>query len=707
MSQERVHITIDGRTVEVPKGMLLVRRRSSPASTSRVLPSSEARARRRLPHVPCRGGRTAQAVTACTMPVSDGMVVRTQTELIDQLGRASWSSCSEPSPRLPGLRQGRRVPAAGSDVLIRAAVSRSLDPKVRKLKSAELGNFIVFDRERCIVCRRCTRFDDEIALENNLVVAERADGVVITTAPGERYDSYFSGNTIELCPVGALTSELYRFRARPWDLAKVPSVCTGCSVGCNVRLDYRFGELVRVVSRENPAVDGGWLCDRGRFNYGFVQGEGRVERPLVRMNGKLQPVSWDQALNIVAERLNAVRQGAGPQAIGFIGGGRLTNEEAYLLGKLARAGLGTANIDYRTGRQLVASYGPYAGRMVDVDSADTVLIVDTLVQERAPVLDLRVRKCARRGGRIISVGAVHGAYRVPVKRYDALPGQVGEALGGAQLLDDLSAGDKIIVLWAGHDAAIGRALDGLLAQLREMGKDVRLLILSEQGNGRGAEWMGLHPALLPGGRVAAEASARAEVEQAWGAALPAEDGLSTESMLKAAAAGSLEALVLFGANLKQTYPDGELVAAALQKAFVVAVDLFVTETAEYADVILPAAAFPAKAGAYTTLDGQVQTVQPADYPEFETWTDGQIMALAERQVNDARPTRLWQKRWRLGCTASGFLPVLPLTLLPRRWRADFASSAAGKNWSFQWNASLRRRPVLRPGIEHALTGERC
>src|SRR5690606_30638899 len=152
-------------------------------------------------------------------------------------------------------------------------------------------------------------------------------------------------------------------------------------------LDYRFGELVRVVSRENPAVDGGWLCDRGRFNYGFVQGEGRVERPLVRMNGKLQPVSWDQALNIVAERLNAVRQGAGPQAIGFIGGGRLTNEEAYLLGKLARAGLGTANIDYRTGRQLVASYGPYAGRMVDVDSADTVLIVDTLVQERAPVLD--------------------------------------------------------------------------------------------------------------------------------------------------------------------------------------------------------------------------------------------------------------------------------------------------------------------------------
>ncbi len=684
MSQERVHITIDGRTVEVPKGMLLVEAAKLAGVDIPVFchhPKLEPVGVCRMCLVEVEGQR--KPVTACTMPVSDGMVVRTQTELIDQLRKGVLELLLLNHPLdCPVCDKGGECPLQDQTYSYGPAVSRSLDPKVRKLKSAELGNFIVFDRERCIVCRRCTRFDDEIALENNLVVAERADGVVITTAPGERYDSYFSGNTIELCPVGALTSELYRFRARPWDLAKVPSVCTGCSVGCNVRLDYRFGELVRVVSRENPAVDGGWLCDRGRFNYGFVQGEGRVERPLVRMNGKLQPVSWDQALNIVAERLNAVRQGAGPQAIGFIGGGRLTNEEAYLLGKLARAGLGTANIDYRTGRQLVASYGPYAGRMVDVDSADTVLIVDTLVQERAPVLDLRVRKCARRGGRIISVGAVHGAYRVPVKRYDALPGQVGEALGGAQLLDDLSAGDKIIVLWAGHDAAIGRALDGLLAQLREMGKDVRLLILSEQGNGRGAEWMGLHPALLPGGRVAAEASARAEVEQAWGAALPAEDGLSTESMLKAAAAGSLEALVLFGANLKQTYPDGELVAAALQKAFVVAVDLFVTETAEYADVILPAAAFPAKAGAYTTLDGQVQKVQPADYPEFETWTDGQIItALAERlRVNVyASDEALAEEMARLGCTASGFAGLTADAFAAALEGGLAASSAAGED----------------------------
>ena len=233
MSQERVHITIDGRTVEVPKGMLLVEAAKLAGVDIPVFchhPKLEPVGVCRMCLVEVEGQR--KPVTACTMPVSDGMVVRTQTELIDQLRKGVLELLLLNHPLdCPVCDKGGECPLQDQTYSYGPAVSRSLDPKVRKLKSAELGNFIVFDRERCIVCRRCTRFDDEIALENNLVVAERADGVVITTAPGERYDSYFSGNTIELCPVGALTSELYRFRARPWDLAKVPSVCTGCSVG--------------------------------------------------------------------------------------------------------------------------------------------------------------------------------------------------------------------------------------------------------------------------------------------------------------------------------------------------------------------------------------------------------------------------------------------------------------------------------------------
>lgn len=632
MSQERVRITIDDRSVEVPKGMLLVEAAKLADVDIPVFchhPKLEPVGVCRMCLVEVEGQR--KPVPACTMPVSDGMVVRTQTETVEHLRKGVLELLLLNHPLdCPVCDKGGECPLQDQTYTYGPTTSRSIDPKERDVKAAELGNFIVFDRERCIMCRRCTRFDDEIAGENNLVVAERADGVIITTAAGERYDSYFSGNTIELCPVGALTSELYRFRARPWDLAKVPSVCTGCSVGCNIRLDYRFGKLARVMSRENPDVDGGWLCDRGRFNYGFVQGEDRVERPLVRIDGKLQPVSWSQAMNVIAERLSAVKKAAGPRAVGVIGGGKLTNEEGYLLSKLAKAGLGTANVDFRTGSQVVASYGPYSGRMVDVDQADTILIVDTLVQERAPVLDLRVRKRARKGGRIISVGSVHGAYRAPVQRFDALPGQIAQALGDVKLFDQLAAGEKIVVLWGGHDADVAGAVGLLLQNLKDAGKDVRLLILSEQANSRGAEWMGLHPSLLPGGRRMADAKARSQVEQVWGVALPEGPGLSTEGMLKAAATGSLEALLLFGANLKQTYPNGELVDAALRKAFVVAVDLFVTETAEYADVILPAAAFPAKAGSYTTLDGQVQAVEPADEPEFDTWTDGQIItALGE------------------------------------------------------------------------------
>lgn len=628
MSEKNVQITINGTTVEVPNGMLLVEAAKVAGIDIPVFcyhPKLEPVGVCRMCMVEVEGMR--KPVTACTLPVTDGMVVRTDTETVKtlQTGVLEFLLLNHPLD-CPVCDKGGECPLQDQTYTYGPTVSRSLDPKQRKSKAVDLGNFIVLDQERCILCRRCTRFDNEISQENNLIVGERAHDAVITTAEGQRFDSYFSGNTIELCPVGALTSDLFRFKARPWDLAKVPSVCNGCSVGCNIRLDYRFGELMRVMSRENPATDGGWLCDRGRFNYKFVNGENRIKEPHVRREGKLVPVEWRPALEEVAEKVQQIIAEKGGRAIGIIGGGRLTNEEAYLLQKLARVGFQTNNVDYRVGQQLIASYGKYSGRQTDLDDADGILIVDTLVAERAPVLDLRIRKAGRRNARIVDVGTAFGWYRYEVKRFPALPGEVGDVLAGDDVFSELKDCRKVVAVWGGHDAHAGEATTALLDRLKKAGASVHLLILSEQNNSRGAEHAGVLPQLLPGGKVASDANARQQVEKVWGKKLPAADGMDTGAMLKAAAAGQLEMLVLVGANVMQTYPDTELVTEALKKTpYVVAIDLFETETASYADVLLPAAGFPAKTGAFTSLDGLVQTVDRAQETEFDTWTDGQII----------------------------------------------------------------------------------
>ncbi|MFS8583333.1 MAG: molybdopterin-dependent oxidoreductase, partial [Limnochordales bacterium] len=416
-------------------------------------------------------------------------------------------------------------------------VSRLTMAKVKKRKAVDMGNFIIFDEERCILCRRCVRFDGEIALEGNLVVGQRAHEAIITTTDGQDFDSYFSGNTIELCPVGALTSKNYRFQARPWDLSSVPSICTGCSVGCNVRLDFRFGELVRLVAREHPDVDNGWLCDRGRFNYRYIHGEERLTRPLMRKGGQFVEVSWSEALMEIASRLRTARRDHGAGSIGFIGGGRLTNEEAYLFQKLARDVVGTPNVDHRVGGQQVASLAEYSGRIADINDADVILLVDVLPQERIPVVDLRVRRAARRwGAKLFSVGAAKPPYRVPHTHIAAAPGTTAAVLrqaagapgdGGPvqELADAVAGAKKVVVVWNGDDASVGAALLEAAAAWGAGGeRHVKVLIPGEQANSRGAEAMGVRPDMKPGF-----------------APVPADEaGLDTRAMLEAARDGRLQ-----------------------------------------------------------------------------------------------------------------------------------------------------------------------
>lgn len=671
MSQELVTITIDGKQVQVPKGMLLVEAAKYAGVEIPVFcyhPKLDPAGVCRMCLVEVEGQR--KPVTACTFPVSDGTVVNTQSDTVKSLQRGVIEFLLLNHPLdCPVCDKGGECPLQDNTFRYGAATSRSLDLKVRKPKAVDLGNFIVFDQERCILCRRCTRFDNEITQEQHLVIKERAHENVVTTADGDPFNSYFSGNVIELCPVGALTSDLYRFKARPWDLARASSVCTGCSVGCSTKLDFRFGTLLRVLGGDNPETDGGWLCDRGRFNYKFVGDEKeRVQQPLIRKNGQLVPASWDEALSEVALRIRTARRDHGGASIGAIGGGRLTNEEAYLFQKLARVGFGTPNVDWRTGEQYVASNRDFAGRITDISAATGLLLVDILLAERAPVADLRVRRASERNrAKIVAVGPAMPRYRAGLAEFKALPGEIPAALEGDGVFEALKGTERLVAIWSGRDPRVGQALAGLLQRFKDAGSEVRLLIPGEQNNAWAADAMGVRPDRLPGYRPIDDEGKRA-VEEAWRAELPEGAGLDTGAMLEAAAAGKLQALYLAGANVMGTHPDRGLAQKALENVpFLVVQDLFLTETAKYADVVLPAAGFPAKAGRYTSFDGTVQGVKQAMAPEFETRVDAEIFqgvaqAIGVKLCESAQELE-WEIQHLTGWTEGALLPAAPAELM--------------------------------------------
>jgi len=644
--QQLVTVTIDGRTVQVPKGTLLVEAAKQVGIEIPVFcyhPKLDPAGVCRMCLVEIE--KIPKPQTACTTPVTDGMVVRTQTDRVDDLRRGVLEFLLINHPLdCPVCDKGGECDLQDLTFAHGPSTSRLLDGKVRKNKAVELGNFIVLDNERCVLCRRCVRFDNEIATEGNLIVQERGHFNFITTMNDEAYNSYFSGNTIELCPVGALTSDIYRFSARPWDLAKVDSVCSGCSVGCNTKQEFRHGKLLRITNRENEAIDNGWLCDRGRFNYKYVQAENRITRPMVKKDGQFVAVTWAEAFTTITEQIKAAAAKGG---VGVIGGGKLLNEEAYLLSKFARTVLNTNNVDHRTGEQLVASLAAFPAKQTDLSDAGAILVIDTNPAETAPVLDLRIRRMIdRKKARLALIGSVIPTYRGKHARVQLKPGQTASVLNAlaavvagqkapasvadAETLKQLSAlitgGKKVTILWNGEDPSTGRALIELGNALKGGGNRVHVLIPGQANNSRGAEAMGVLPTLLPGFNAVADNRGRDAVAGVWSARnLPTQPGLNTAGMLKAAAEGQLQVLYLAGANLMNTYPDRKLAQAALEKAFVIAVDLFMNETVAQANVILPAATLAEKSGTYTTLDGLVQQVKAAKKPEGSAQPDGDIL----------------------------------------------------------------------------------
>ncbi len=599
-----VTVTIDGVDVRVPKGTLLVEAAKSihrdipvycyheklgPAGLCRVC------------LVEIEGMPKLQI--ACNTAVADGMKVHTTNPKVDDGRRAILEFFLLNHPLdCPICDKGGECDLQDYSMAYGQGSSRMVEPKYAKPKAVDLGPTIVLDEERCIVCQRCVRFDDVITQENSLRTDDRGAHTIIATATGTPYVSDFTGNVTELCPVGALTSKTYRFRSRPWDNHRTTTSCTQCAVGCQMHVDERGNTLLRTMSvSEDDALSDAWLCDRGRYNIGYVADERRVTQPLLRVDGAWNQIGYDDAVALWAEKLKAALAAGGPASVAVLGGGRLLNEEIALAAHLHRA-LGIENLDARVGSQSVVHHDGFATH-AELENCDAIVTLGRPPSQLAPVLDLRIRKAvSRRGARLFSVGDHHARSFVPETH----------AADAAALRAAFPAGAKhVAVVWDGVPRADDAAFDAFVAELGAGGATVHSYVLPETPNGRGADALGLRPG--PG-------------------------GLDTRGILEAARDGKIALLAILGANPLLRFPDRALVEAALRATpFVVVNELFLTETAALADLVLPVCGAFEKSGTTTDLAGDVLPVEGAVQPPAEVLADGDVLVLLADALGVALP----------------------------------------------------------------------
>ncbi|MER8100053.1 NADH-quinone oxidoreductase subunit G [Kitasatospora sp. NPDC094016] len=635
---ELVTLTIDGVEVQVPKGTLVIRAAERigtqiPRFCDHPLLDPAGACRQCI--VEIEGQR--KPVASCTIPVAEGMVVRTQVSspVAEKAQRGVMELLLINHPLdCPVCDKGGECPLQNQAMSTGDADTRFEGMKRTYEKPIPLSTQVLLDRERCVLCARCTRFSQQIAGDPFIDLLERGALQQVGTGDDEPLDSYFSGNTIQICPVGALTSAAYRFRSRPFDLVSSPSVCEHCSAGCAQRTDHRRGKVLRRLAGEDPAVNEEWNCDKGRFAFRYAQQRDRIATPLVRVDGELVPASWPEALARAAEGLRGARAGV-------LTGGRVTVEDAYAYGKFARVVLGTNDVDFRarphSGEEADFLAAAVAGRGVDVDGegltyerleqAPAVLLAGFEPEEESPIVFLRLRKANRdRGLKVYSVAAFasRGLAKLRGALLPAAPGTEAEwfaALAADEPLNDeagraaeLLRGPGAVILVGERLAAAPGALTAVLRLAHATG--ARLAWVPRRAGERGAVEAGLLPGLLPGGRPVAAPAARAEAAGVWGVAeLPSRPGRDTEQILTAAAHGELDALLVGGVD-PDDLPDPALADAALAAVpFVVSLELRPSAVTARADVVLPVAAVAEKAGAFLDWEGRLRMFEAALKPD--------------------------------------------------------------------------------------------
>ncbi len=651
-TRDTVSVTIDGFEIRVPKGTLVIRAAEMlgiqiPRFCDHPLLDPIGACRQCLVEVEGQRKPLASCTTTCT----EGMVARTQltSPVAEKAQRGVMELLLINHPLdCPMCDKGGECPLQNQAMSSGQGETRFTEDKRTFDKPVPISTEVLLDRERCISCTRCVRTSEEIAGDAFIDFIERGPSQFIGTAAGKPFNSYFSGNTVQVCPVGALTGAAYRFRARPFDLVSVPSVCEHCASGCRQRTDVRRGRVTRRLAGNDPAVNEEWNCDKGRWAFTYATQPDRLTTPLVRDEaGVLVPASWPHALAVAAAGFTAARDAAGPEprGVGVLAGGRLTLEDAYAYAKFARVALDTNDIDMRARahsaeeEQFLAAC--VAGRGIgvsyaDLEQAPAVLLAGFEPEDESPIVFLRLRKAVRRRRlQVFSVAALAspGLVKLSGVLLTTQPGDETAALtalaagrgglggttspqdrggsGGSPPQDDTDwqrAGQALaapgsVILVGERLAEVPGALAAVAILATASG--ARLAWVPRRAGERGAVEAGALPGLLPIGRPVTDAAARAEVARTWGkSSLPDAAGRDTTAMLAAAAGGELGALLVAGVD-PADLPDPQAALHAIETApFVVSLELRASAVTARADVVFPVAAVAEKAGTFVNWEGR-------------------------------------------------------------------------------------------------------
>ncbi|MFE0376440.1 NADH-quinone oxidoreductase subunit G [Streptomyces inhibens] len=643
--EDLVTLTIDGIEISVPKGTLVIRAAELlgieiPRFCDHPLLDPAGACRQCIVEV--EGQRKPMA--SCTITCTDGMVVKSQltSPVAEKAQRGVMELLLINHPLdCPVCDKGGECPLQNQAMQVGDPESRFEGKKRTFAKPVPISTQVLLDRERCVLCARCTRFSNQIAGDPMIELVERGALQQVGTGEGDPFQSYFSGNTIQICPVGALTSAAYRFRSRPFDLVSSPSVCEHCAGGCATRTDHRRGKVLRRLAANDPEVNEEWICDKGRFAFRYAQQRDRLEHPLVRNreSGELEPASWPAALEAAARGLAAAKG-----RTGVLTGGRLTVEDSYAYAKFARIALNTNDIDFRA-RVHSAEEADFlaarvAGRGRDLDGsgitytalekAPAVLLAGIEAEEEAPGVFLRLRKAHRKGGQrayglagyasrgLIKAGGtlLPAAPGTETEWLDALAGGVGLEGEGLAAAEALRADGSVIIVGE-RLASVPGALTAALRAATATG--AQLVWIPRRAGERGAVEAGALPGLLPGGRPATDPRARDEVAAAWGvAALPHQHGRDTGQIIEAAATGELSALLVAGVEVADLPDPARALTALDEVGFLVSLELRPSQVTDRADVVLPVSAVVEKAGTFLNWEGRARLFEAALKPDQMT-----------------------------------------------------------------------------------------
>jgi NADH-quinone oxidoreductase chain G len=700
--------------------------------------------------VEIEGARGLQ--TSCTTPVRDGMVVKVHTSPAAVKARKANIEFLLTNHPLdcPVCDKGGECPLQDQALQDGPGQSRYIEEKRHKNKRYPLGDLIVLDQERCVLCWRCIRFLDEWADDHELDLFGRGADTRLDTFPGRPLSSKWQGNTIDICPVGALTSRVFRFEARVWELANRPSVCPLCSVGCNITLGVKNNKLRRITPRENAQVNDAWICDKGRFAHSFVDHADRLKTPLIRRDGQFQPATWDEALDLIARRFSEIVETKGAEAIGGLGSTRVTNEANYLFQRFLRTVAGTNNVDHLERMPIGAS--PLSA-LPELEDKDAILLLGFDPSTEAPLVELWIKKAVLRHGAqvvsanprqielgryggpwlgyrpgsevallnglaraILDAGAERGIARVTnldefrswlqdtgpieVERLTGVP--AGALQQAAQILVQA---ERPVILYGSNWT---QGVTGSAAPRLDVVENLALLLggveaayIAGDNNTLGTLEMGAVPDLFPGGQPFKDNKIRSRLASHWGGKLSPVVGLGFDDMLVACQEGTLQAMWIMGADPAS---DCRQAGDALGRVpFLLVQDLFMTDTASMAEVVLPAASFAETDGSFTNLTGRLQAIRAAMRPPGEARPDWWIITeLARRMVSGKR-----QRAWEFGSAADvlgeiakalpGYRGLDTTTMGQEGWQRPVPPAAMRRS------LSLVEQSVPKPDADYPLT----